>query len=60
MYGHRVLDYFCLFKVCLINFKLNLINFFKNIINNEKLEGMEYICHKIILFTKFEKTAYIL
>ncbi len=28
--------------------------------NNEKLEGMEYICDKIILVTKFEKTAYIL
>jgi hypothetical protein len=41
MYGHHILDYFCLFKLYLINLKFNLINYLK-------IECMEYICDKII------------
>jgi hypothetical protein len=60
MYGHHILDYFCLFLIYLISFKLNLIKFFFNPTKNEKLECMEYICDKIIPITQFEKIAYIL
>jgi len=60
MYGHHILDYFCLFEIYLIKLKINLINFFKNPTNNGNLECMEYICDKIIPIKKFEKLAFIL
>jgi hypothetical protein len=37
MYGHRILDYFCLFKLYLISFKLLLINYFDKINKHRKI-----------------------
>jgi hypothetical protein len=53
MYGHHILDYFCLFKVYLISFRFHLISYFENSKNIEKFERLEYTHDKIILVTKF-------
>ncbi len=54
MYGHHILNYFCLFSIYVLIFRPNLMNYLKNPINIEKIEQMEYICDKIIPITKFE------
>ncbi len=54
MYGHHILNYFCLFSIYVLIFRPNLMNYLKNPINIEKFEQMEYICDKIIPITKFE------
>jgi len=54
MYGHHILDYFCLFKVYLISFKLHIINYFENSTNIKEFECMDYICDKIIPIIGFE------
>jgi hypothetical protein len=37
MYGHHILDYFCLFKVYLISLKLHLINYFEKFNKHRKI-----------------------
>jgi hypothetical protein len=54
MYGHHILNYFCLNEIYIISFKLNLINYFENLNNIENFEHMKYICDKIIFVTKIE------